>query len=71
MYFQRGDVPAVDDVRLDLQKGIPFGTRLALICRSLYRYSHLSIREPMEAEPLLAFMAKHGVAIGKSRPFPR
>ncbi|ADO74876.1 phytanoyl-CoA dioxygenase family protein [Stigmatella aurantiaca] len=62
LYCQRGDMAAVDDVRLDPRGPIEFGTRVALICRSLYRYSHLSLQETEDAAPLLAFMARHGVS---------
>ncbi|WP_167506494.1 phytanoyl-CoA dioxygenase family protein [Corallococcus carmarthensis] len=67
LYCQRGDVSAVDDVRLDPRGPIGFGTRVALICRSLYRYSHLSIQENEDAMPLRAFMARHGVPLNPSR----
>jgi hypothetical protein len=57
-YCQRGDVPPVDSV-IDLREGIDFSTRLALICRGLYRYSYLSVAEDAAPDPVREFLEHH------------
>jgi hypothetical protein len=62
LYCQRGDIPPVDGVAIDFRGGIDFPTRLGLICRSLARYSTLSVEDTTGLEPLLDFLGEH---IGK------
>lgn len=59
LYCQRGDIAPVDNIVINLPSAIDFNTRIALICRGLYRYSYLSLKASKEDTPLLAFMEKY------------
>lgn len=58
-YCQRGDISSVDDVAIDIPSVLDFETRLALICKGLYRYSYVGFQHSKQAEVLLEFLTKH------------
>jgi Phytanoyl-CoA dioxygenase (PhyH) len=58
-YCQRGDIPPVDDVMINIPSAIDFNTRLGLICRGLYRYSYASFEQSKQDDPVLDFFEKH------------
>jgi hypothetical protein len=67
MYCQRKDIAPVDDALLDFSDPFDFETRLAIICRGIYRYSYLSLRESEAAQPLLAFMERYRALLTKPK----
>jgi hypothetical protein len=66
VYCQRGDIPPVDDVIVDIPSVLDFPTRLSLICRGLYRYSYASLQPSPQAEALLDFLSKHTANLKKT-----
>ncbi|AFY81563.1 phytanoyl-CoA dioxygenase family protein [Oscillatoria acuminata] len=63
LYCQRGDIPPVEDILIDIPSTLDFKTRLGIICRGLYRYSYLSLKECPEAQPLLTFLESYQVIL--------
>lgn len=57
-YCQRGDIPPVDGMVIDIPSVLDFEMRLALICKGLHRYSYASIQQSQQAEALLDFMTR-------------
>lgn len=58
-YCQRGDIPPVDDMAIDIPSELDFHSRLALIGRGLHRYSYASLEQSQHTEALLNFIKRH------------
>ncbi len=65
-YCQRGDMPLIDDVVIDIPSVLDFDTRLALICRGLHRYSYDGLQQSKETAILLDFMTKHMATLNRT-----
>ena len=63
LYCQRGDMPPVDDVTVDLSKGVDFKNRLAYVCRGMYRYSYVTSDPSQQTPELLAFLQDNMKAV--------
>lgn len=58
-YCQKGDIPPVDDMVIDIPSELDFQSRLVFIARGLYRYSYASLEQSKQAEALLNFINRH------------
>lgn len=58
-YCQKGDIPPVDDMVIDIPSELDFRSRLVFIGCGLYRYSYASLEQSNQAEALLNFINRH------------